>query len=91
MKDQDKTKRQLIDELAKLRQKIIRLEKSESRNKATEKSLRESEEKYRTIIDSIDEDYYESAKVSVCENQEQEDARNVQRKPEPHQINGTHP
>lgn len=46
MKDQDKSKKQLIDELAELRQKNAELERSEA-----EESLRESEEKYRNIVE----------------------------------------
>lgn len=42
MRDQNKTKKQLINELAELRQKIAELETSESRRKQAEEALRES-------------------------------------------------
>nr|MBC8492164.1 PAS domain S-box protein [Chloroflexota bacterium] len=51
MKDQDKTKEQLINELAELRQRITELETSESRHKRTEEALRQSEEELRAIFD----------------------------------------
>lgn len=51
MKDQDKTKGQLIDELVELRQRITELETSESRLKRAEEALRQSEEELRAIFD----------------------------------------
>jgi PAS domain-containing protein len=51
MKDQAKTKQVLIQELASLRQRIEKLEQSESDRKNMEEALRESEEKFRTIYD----------------------------------------
>ncbi len=47
MKDQSKTKQVLINELASLRQRIARLEKSESKRKQVEEALTKSEEKFR--------------------------------------------
>jgi PAS domain S-box-containing protein len=46
MDDQDKTKKQLLAELAALRQQVGVLEQ-------TEKSLRESEERYRTMVEVV--------------------------------------
>jgi len=46
MKDKEKTKKQLIDELTKLRPRIAELEAFESKHKRTEEALRENEEKY---------------------------------------------
>ena len=51
VKDQDKTKEQLTNELAELRQRITELETSESRHKRTEEALRQSEEELRAIFD----------------------------------------
>jgi len=45
----DKTKEQLIDELAEMRQRVAELEAAETERKQAEDTLRESEEKYRTL------------------------------------------
>jgi len=58
MKDKDKTKKQLMDEIAKLRQRIADLEASEIKHKQLEKALKESEEKYRTLINNINVGLY---------------------------------
>jgi len=59
MEDQDKTKEQLVNELVELRQRIADLEKLEVKRKRTEEALRKSEERYRTILDNIEEGYFE--------------------------------
>jgi len=51
MRDKQKTKDQLINELAKMRQQIAKSEKSETEHKKTEKALLESEEKFRSIAE----------------------------------------
>ena len=51
MKDQSKTKQVLIQELASLKQKIADLERTESERKHVEEALKESEEKYRSLLD----------------------------------------
>jgi len=51
MKKKDETREKLIIELAKLRQHIIKLEKSETENKRAADALRESEEKFRIIAE----------------------------------------
>ncbi len=52
MDDRKKTKAQLLDELADLRSKVQQLE-------AIEKPVQIDEEKYRTILDNIEDGYYE--------------------------------
>ncbi len=52
MTEDKRTKQQLIDELGKLHQRIAELERSGAESKKTETALRESEEKYRTLIES---------------------------------------
>ncbi|MEE8180176.1 MAG: sensor domain-containing diguanylate cyclase [bacterium] len=51
MKGKEKTKEQLIDELARLHQKISELQKSEIKQQQIEETLGENEEKYRTLIE----------------------------------------
>jgi PAS domain S-box-containing protein len=53
MKDKDKTKEQLINELAELRQRIAELEASETEHKRVQEALRESEEKLRHLFESV--------------------------------------
>jgi PAS domain S-box-containing protein len=53
MKDEDKTKEQLIDELLQLRQRITELEKSETKRKEAAEALRDSDEKYRTLVENV--------------------------------------
>lgn len=50
MKDEGKTKEQLVNELVELRQRITDLEASETERKQAEEELRESEEKYRSLV-----------------------------------------
>jgi len=51
MKGQEKTKKQLMDELVKLRQQIIELQKSEIKHRQVEETLGENEEKYRILVE----------------------------------------
>ncbi len=62
MDDKDKTKKQLIDELSKLRERIKKLEKTETKRKKTKEELRESEERYRAIFESLHDVYYRTDK-----------------------------
>jgi diguanylate cyclase (GGDEF)-like protein/PAS domain S-box-containing protein len=54
MKGKEKTKEQLMDELVKLRLQISKLQKSEIKHQQIEETLREIEEKYRTLIELTD-------------------------------------
>src|SRR5271157_4283697 len=52
MTEDKRTKQQLIDELGKLHQRIAELERLGAETKKAEAALRESEEKYRRLIES---------------------------------------
>jgi PAS domain S-box-containing protein len=52
MKDKDKTKNQLINELVEMRQRITELEKSETECKLAEKALWESDQKFRIMAEA---------------------------------------
>ena len=52
MKDEDKTKKQLMNELAELHRRIAELKKVETERKKNEKELRGSENEYRTIFET---------------------------------------
>lgn len=54
MKDQEKSREQLCDELASLRQKVAELEDLAAEHDWVEKTLREREERYRAIIEAFD-------------------------------------
>ena len=51
LKDDAKTKKQLINELRELRQRVAELATSEAKRKQAEEALRESEERYRTLFE----------------------------------------
>jgi len=51
MKDQNKTKKQLISELMELRQRITELEALENESSQAEEALRQSEARYRTLFE----------------------------------------
>jgi PAS domain S-box-containing protein len=52
MKDQEKSKEQLVEELADLRQRIAELQRTKREFKQSEEALRESEKRYRTIVEA---------------------------------------
>src|SRR4030042_3432624 len=58
MKDANKTKKQLVNELLELRQRIAELEKSEKQYKLVEQALNESEQKFRNIVEHSNELFY---------------------------------
>jgi PAS domain S-box-containing protein len=51
MKDQYKTKKQLIEELEVLRNQLVEPKKAETKRKRVEKALKESEQRFRTIFE----------------------------------------
>ena len=53
MNDENKTKEQLIDELAEMRKKISELEESEIERKLIYESLTQSEQRFKTLIETI--------------------------------------
>lgn len=52
MKDQDKTKTQLIDELSQMRQRLAECETLKDEHKRAEEALQDSERKYRVLFES---------------------------------------
>jgi two-component system cell cycle sensor histidine kinase/response regulator CckA len=53
MKDQSKTKQALIQEMASLKQRIAELEQAQSERNPAENALREGEERFRSLIQSL--------------------------------------
>ncbi|MEE8173784.1 MAG: hypothetical protein V3T71_00530, partial [Dehalococcoidia bacterium] len=53
MRDEDKTKEQLIRELAELRRRTGELETSETERKRAEKALRERELQFHTSVENM--------------------------------------
>ena len=58
MKDQDKTKEQLVNELAEMRRRMAELEASEPERKRTGEALRESEERFRDLYENAPNAYF---------------------------------
>ena len=55
MEDNDKTKKQLINELIEMRRKVAELEVIKNGHKRIEKALKESEERYRSLFEASTE------------------------------------
>ena len=53
MRDIDKTKEQLINELTEMRQRIIELKTPETERKQAEEALQERQHKYRLLFNSM--------------------------------------
>ncbi len=62
MKDEDKTRGQLINELIEMRQRITELEILETKRKQSKEVLRESEASYKELADSITDVFFEMDK-----------------------------
>jgi len=58
MEDKEKTKEQLLKEIGELRQRLSEMKESELKRLQYEKALMESEEKYRSLVDSTDDSIY---------------------------------
>lgn len=58
MDDQDKTREQIMDEVAELKQRIAELEALEASRREAEMSLQKSEEKFRSLVDSTEDSIY---------------------------------
>jgi PAS domain S-box-containing protein len=59
MKDQEKSKEQLLYELKQMSQKIAQMEESETRRKAVETALQESEQRFRQVAETSGEFIWE--------------------------------
>ncbi len=58
MKEQDKTREQLLSVLKELRSRLAALKKIEKKRSDAEESLQASEERYRSLVDSTDDSIY---------------------------------
>jgi diguanylate cyclase (GGDEF)-like protein/PAS domain S-box-containing protein len=58
MNDEFKTKKQLIEELSALRRQSAELKRLEIEQRQTTEALRESEEKYRSLVESAEDSMY---------------------------------
>ena len=55
MKDEGKTRKQLLEELVVLRERVTELEKSESESKRAEQKLRETRDYAESIVETVRE------------------------------------
>ncbi len=67
MKDQSKTKAQLIAELVEFRQRVAELETAEADRKRGEEGIGRSEEKYRRIFEELQDLYYRTDAKGMIE------------------------
>jgi len=58
--DENKDKSELMTELVALRQRVAELEARQTEHQRTQKALRHSEERYRTILEEMQDGYYET-------------------------------
>ncbi len=58
MKDEAKSKQQLIDELAQMRQRVAELEALETARKRAEEALRDSEALYHSLVESLPQNIF---------------------------------
>ena len=65
MKDAEKTKKQLIHELKALRRRAAKLEKSQAEHNGVDHALRESEAKYRDLVENLTDAIYAIDKKGV--------------------------
>jgi PAS domain S-box-containing protein len=59
MNDSNQSKQELLNELERMRRRIAELEAAEAEHNRTEETLRQSEERYRTIVEEMEEGYFE--------------------------------
>jgi diguanylate cyclase (GGDEF)-like protein/PAS domain S-box-containing protein len=59
MNEQARTNQELIEEISILKQRNLELQQSEAERKRAEEELRESEGKYRNILENIEDGYFE--------------------------------
>ena len=59
MKEERKTKAQLVSELEELRQRVGEFEESETELKRAEKTLQQSEERFRSLVETTTDWFWE--------------------------------
>ncbi len=82
MKDEHKTKKQLVDELAKMRQRISEFEALEIRHKSPDEALRASEKKYRTLLENLPQKIFHKDVNSVYVSCNENYARDLKIRPD---------
>ena len=59
MTDKEKTKNQLLEEMTDMRRRLVEMDQSEAERKRIDHALRQSEERYRTILEEMEDGYQE--------------------------------
>jgi hypothetical protein len=67
MNDFSKTNQELTEEITALKKRIKQLKQSAAQIRRVEGALRESEEKYRTIIEQMEDGYFEVPRLIELE------------------------